>query len=72
MYFYFLIKGECVVSVSDQSKGKTVSFLKEGCHFGEVALLTEWSRTASVSANNYITLAKMDAPSFYEMIEKFP
>ena len=61
MYFYFLIKGGCMVNVNASLNRQNFTFLKEGCHFGEVALLTEWPRTATVQASNYITLAKLDS-----------
>ena len=58
MHFYFLAKGECDVFVKDQhGKEKNVVLLKAGCHFGEIALLTEFQRTSTVTSKNYCTIA---------------
>ena len=74
MGFYFLARGECEVRVRDSlSKAdKMVAILKAGCHFGEVALLTSYPRTATVRALNYCTVASLPKDDFIAMTKKFP
>jgi hypothetical protein len=53
---YFLAKGECSVFVFDENKIKRNSaILKGGNYFGEVALLKDCRRTASVYSKTYTT-----------------
>ena len=56
---YFIAKGECSVSVRDSNKveQKNQKQLKEGSHFGEIAMIYKCRRTATVSSLNYNTMA---------------
>lgn len=47
-----------------EKKEKLVSRLKEGCYFGEVALITKLKRTATARAHDYATLAYIDRQNF--------
>lgn len=40
--------------------------------FGEVALIAQIKRTASVKSKNYCTLAALVDENFYEMCQQFP
>ena len=44
---------------------------KPGDLFGEVALLCDCRRTASVKTTNYSTLARIDKPTFKDMCQQF-
>ena len=70
---YFLARGDCECIVYDEFKQPWFQhLLKPGCHFGEVALLYNTLRTATVRAKNYITVAALDRPNFDELIMNFP
>jgi len=51
---------------------KKVRTLKDGEHFGEIALLTKMKRTASVRANEYCTISSMSKESLLDLGEIFP
>ena len=74
MNFYFLARGECEVRVRDSltKSNKMVAVIKAGCHFGEVALLTLYPRTATVRALNFCTVAQLSRYDFIAMTKKFP
>lgn len=70
---YFIASGDCDVYVKDERKrDKFVTLLRPGSHFGEVALLTGVSRSASVLSLNYCTLAMLDYQDFCSLIKNFP
>ena len=70
---YFLAKGECDVTVKDQSGTDShVALLTAGCHFGEISLLTEFPRTATVISKNYCTIACLSRVHFKSLVKKFP
>ena len=59
---FFLAKGDCDVQVMDENKeSKLVTILQPGRHFGEVALIYNILRTASVHAINYCTIAELNS-----------
>ena len=51
---------------------KKIRTLKDGEHFGEIALLTKMKRTSSVRANEYCTISSMSKRSLLELGEIFP
>ena len=70
---YFIAKGECKVFVRDQ-KGITenVNTVVPGDLFGEVALICNCKRTATVKTKNYSTLACITKSVFIDMGQQFP
>lgn len=46
--------------------------LNEGDHFGEVALMYQCKRSATVISSNYNTFARVLKPRFREIISEFP
>ena len=65
---YFLAKGSCEVFVKDQFEGLVeetlVNKLKDGDHFGEMTMLYECNRSATVIAESYCTCAAMNRKSY--------
>lgn len=73
---YFVQKGDCSVFVQDkiglEAGVKRVRSLFPGDHFGEVSLIYNCRRTATVTANNYCTLAKLSLQDFKNITNKYP
>lgn len=73
---FFIAKGDCDVIVKDkigdiieETKART---LNSGAHFGEISLIYNCTRTATVLANNYCTLAKLTKHHYDELVQKYP
>jgi len=49
-----------------------VNSLKQGDYFGEIAILTDSVRTASVKSSNYCTMACIHKRVFYDLCNNFP
>lgn len=70
---YFLARGECNVYVTDANKKSNKSnTLKEGDYFGEIGLIKDCRRTASVYSKNHTTLAELSKEDFLSLCLKFP
>jgi CRP-like cAMP-binding protein len=70
---YFIAKGECEVLVTDENSAfKTVKSLTKGHYFGEVALLKNCKRTATVKSKNYSTLAELHRAQFDQLLLTYP
>ena len=68
-FFYFIAQGECRVEIKD-SKGVSKSnteILKKGNYFGEIALIYDCKRSASVVTTNYCTFAKISKEKFLSL-----
>ena len=62
---YFVMKGMCEVAVLDEHKEEHhVALLGRGTHFGEIALVYNSVRTASVRAHGHATLAVLSKKDF--------
>ena len=71
--FYFVNTGSCRVKVRDHNgRDITLKTLNEGDHFGEIALIYQTRRTATVISCNYNTLARMQYNRYLEVISDFP
>lgn len=70
---YFIAKGGCYVHIRNRNNEKVkVNTLNAGDHFGEVAIINESKRTATVTANNYSTIAYLEKDVFYHVFSKYP
>ena len=70
---YFISNGQCDVYVTDSSKSeKFVKTLNEGSHFGEVAIIKDCRRTASVISHNYSTWAQIEQEDFKGIMVMYP
>ncbi|CAI2372401.1 unnamed protein product [Moneuplotes crassus] len=68
---YFIANGECAVYVNDKNKGEIqVNQIKEGDYFGEVALIKDCKRTATVKSLYCTTLAGYHKDRLSELFEK--
>ena len=66
---YFIQRGIVEVITFD---GKIVAHLSEGAHFGEICLLTEDRRVASIRATTTCDLFSLSKQNFEELLEEFP
>ena len=70
---FFVGTGHCKVKVKDHNnREQHLPMLKEGAHFGEIALLYKCKRSATVISSNYNTFAEIKKPRFREVISEFP
>lgn len=70
---YFLSKGEVEVLVKDEKQEEMhVKILLPGALFGEVALIANCKRTATIKSLNYCTCASLTATYFKEMCRLYP
>jgi CRP-like cAMP-binding protein len=61
--------------LSDQTSSATSTkrvFLYDGDHFGEIGLIFNSKRTATVKSLNYGSLAKLDKSGFNDLSKQFP
>jgi SAM-dependent methyltransferase len=66
--FFIIGRGTATVT----RKGKHLAQLGPGSFFGEVALLTEGVRTATVTADGPMTLYELDASGFRDLMRRTP
>ena len=66
--FFILEEGEASVSVG----GEEVARLQPGDHFGELGLISERPRTATVTAVTPITCLVMDSWDFRNLVQSSP
>jgi len=64
---FFIISGEVEVEISDKPKR-----LKQGDHFGEIALLYGHKRTATVVALSYTELLQLNVKDFNKLLSDNP
>jgi hypothetical protein len=73
---YFIAKGKCNVSVKDKfskrSEEKIVKILEPGSHFGEISVLYNCNRSATVEASYYLTCAKISHQNYGELLQNYP
>lgn len=71
--FYFIADGKCEVEVLDEFRSPhKIRLLTDGDHFGEIALLYNTERTATVRTITYTNLAVVSASIFNEIVKLFP
>jgi CRP-like cAMP-binding protein len=70
---YFLARGDAHVSIKDRlGKEHPLRKLGPGAHFGEIALIFNTKRTATVISGNYSTFAKLSQEKFRELTQYIP
>lgn len=48
-----------------------IRYLEQGDFFGEIALLTDTERSATIKSTNYCTLAGISRETFHDMCDRF-
>ena len=72
-HMYFIAQGNCEVLVRNEFKKEVfVADLSPGCLFGEVALLFEAKRTASVRIKDQSTIGALSFENFNELCISYP
>ena len=68
--FYIILEGECIVSKKDEGEQeeKEVGRLRSGAYFGELALMQNAPRAATVTAGDSCKLVKLDRESFHRLL----
>lgn len=70
---FILVRGRCRVSAPDSSgRQRVLGYLGRGDHFGEMALLTDGTRTADVVALLDTELLEFDRESFEHLLYNVP
>ena len=71
--FYIILSGRVkVITISEDGDEKIISFLEAGSFFGEMALLEQRPRSASVIAVKDCELYSLSSIAFFRMLELFP
>jgi hypothetical protein len=66
---YFINSGEVTIFGKN---GERIATIGEGSHFGEMALLSDKIRSASIQTNTYCELHVLKKEHFLEKLEKYP
>ena len=77
---YLINDGFCKVHIwakdpkkkSNKCEDITVKMLKRGDHFGEISLIHDSHRTASITAQNYSILGKLTLKTVFHVLKNFP
>ncbi len=70
---YILAQGQCEVLVKDQfKKDKFVKDIQPGTLFGEVGLIYNTKRTASIRSKDQCTVGAISEEVFQDMIKQYP
>jgi CRP-like cAMP-binding protein len=68
---YFIASGSVkIVTQTEDLTDESLSVLDPGSYFGEIALLTDTQRTATVETLNYSTLARLSQEDFNDMLSR--
>nr|WP_319776221.1 cyclic nucleotide-binding domain-containing protein [uncultured Sphaerochaeta sp.] len=67
---YFIVKGS--LSVYREDKKEKIATLSEGSYFGEIALLKDIPRTATIIADTYCDLYSLNKATFDYVVKKYP
>eukprot|EP00356_Strombidium_inclinatum_P000085 CAMPEP_0170510876 /NCGR_PEP_ID=MMETSP0208-20121228/66001_1 /TAXON_ID=197538 /ORGANISM="Strombidium inclinatum, Strain S3" /LENGTH=106 /DNA_ID=CAMNT_0010794369 /DNA_START=223 /DNA_END=543 /DNA_ORIENTATION=- len=70
---YFLVTGDCTVNLIEHTmtQREVIRLLTEGDHFGEIGVVFNCKRTASVISRNYNTMARLSKEHYRELISDF-
>lgn len=69
---YVIIKGDADVSVSTEAGAVPIAQLHDGDFLGEIAILCDTPRTATVVAKSEVKALRIRKEPFFEMLRQFP
>lgn len=70
---YYLVNGKCEVEVFDEHKQPhIIKHLMQGKYFGELALLYNTTRTATVRSVGYSTIGELGKSDFIQLTSNYP
>lgn len=69
---YVIIDGEADVSVENEGGSTVVATLGKNAFVGEISILTDTPRTATVTAKSRVEALRITKDLFYRMISEFP
>jgi CRP-like cAMP-binding protein len=77
-HFYMMVEGECHVILNQKAKHNVIydkpeygNKISTGCYFGEISLIHDCGRTASVITQTHCTFAVMCKESFLNLGQDF-
>jgi ATP-binding cassette subfamily B protein len=72
-HFYMLVRGQVAVMVADAGgRERQIEILEDGDHFGEMALLTDKPRNASIKTLTPCVVISLGRRQFERLVEEFP
>ena len=71
---FFIAKGDNFVSIKDTQKKEYPNFKKlvPGDHFGEISLIYQCPRSATVMSGNYCTYARLPIENYKLLLSEIP
>ena len=70
---YLIADGACQVMILDQRKNmKLGKLLRSGDYFGEISLIYDCPRSATIQSTKYSTVAKLTKSAYKEILIQFP
>jgi CRP/FNR family transcriptional regulator, cyclic AMP receptor protein len=69
---YVIIEGNANVTVSTETSEVAVASFKDGDFFGEIAILCDTPRTATVTASSELKTLRIRKEPFFELLRQFP
>ena len=70
---YLIADGACQVKIIDQKKNiRLGKLLRAGDYFGEISLIYDCPRSATIQSTKYSTMAKLTKSAYKEILIQFP
>ena len=69
---YIIVSGIASISADDMGTPKAVAELTDGAFFGEMAVITDQPRTATVSAYGELSLLRIPKDVVLEILQSYP
>jgi CRP-like cAMP-binding protein len=69
---YVIIRGDAIVSIPAEAGDFTIAELHDGAFVGEIAILCDMPRTATVTAKGELTALRIRKEPFFQLLRQFP
>ena len=69
---YIILSGTAVVSIKQGSKALELDRIKKGGFVGDISLLCDVPRTATITAQDSLTTLQIKKDTFFSLIAEFP